>query len=44
MNIRNFVDALVDDDNMNASKIFDTEISDKVANAMTILKIDPGIY
>jgi len=38
MNIRNFVDALVDDDNMNASKIFDTEISDKVANALDVKK------
>ena len=38
MNIRNFVDALVDDDNMNASKIFDTEISDKVANSLDVKK------
>ena len=38
MNIRNFVDALVDDDNTIASKIFDTEISDKVANALDVKK------
>ena len=38
MNIRNFVDALVDDDNTIASKIFDTEISDKVAIALDVKK------
>ena len=38
MNIRNFVDALVDDDNITASKIFDTEISDKVATALDVKK------
>ena len=38
MNIRNFVDALVDDDNTIASKIFDTEIADKVANALDVKK------
>ena len=38
MNIRNFVDALVDDDNITASKIFDTEISDKVTTALDVKK------
>ena len=38
MNIRNFVNALVDDDNMIAGKIFDTEISDKVATALEVKK------
>ena len=38
MNIKNFVNALVDDDNMTASKIFDTEIADKVATALDAKK------
>ena len=38
MNIRNFVNALIDDDNITASKIFDTEISDKVTTALDVKK------
>ena len=38
MNIKNFVDALVDDDNMTASNIFNTEIADKVATALDVKK------
>jgi len=38
MNIKNFVNALVDDDNMTASKIFDIEIADKVATVLDAKK------